>query len=113
LARKILPIHQRRSHKRFARVMTQRNGALSLGQWLRSVQNVAMVFSHPVGFAPGDQFMPKIPPPTSKLRLPICRICWGPVELGTDKTDENGQANHEECNDRQLNAQKRTSSPKT
>jgi hypothetical protein len=34
------------------------------------------------------------------------------VELETGKTDENGQANHEECNDRQLNAQKRTSSPK-
>jgi hypothetical protein len=28
------------------------------------------------------------------------------VELGTGKTDENGQANHEECNDRQLSAQK-------
>jgi hypothetical protein len=35
------------------------------------------------------------------------------VELGTGKTDENGQANHEECNDRQLSAQKGTSSPKT
>jgi hypothetical protein len=35
------------------------------------------------------------------------------VELETGKTDENGQANHEECNDRQLNAQKRTSSPKS
>src|ERR1700674_6139580 len=37
-ARKSLPIHQRRSDKtrpRFARVMTQRNGALPLGQWLR------------------------------------------------------------------------------
>jgi hypothetical protein len=31
-ARKSLPIHQRRSHQRFARVMTQRNGALPLGQ---------------------------------------------------------------------------------
>jgi hypothetical protein len=38
-ARKILPIHQRRGHKtrpRFARVMTQRNGALALGQWCKS-----------------------------------------------------------------------------
>jgi len=36
-ARKSLAIHQRRSHKRFARVMTQRNGALPLGQWGKSV----------------------------------------------------------------------------
>jgi hypothetical protein len=35
-ARKSLPIHQRRSHKRLARVMTQRNGALALGQWGKS-----------------------------------------------------------------------------
>jgi hypothetical protein len=56
--------------------------------------------------------MPIIPV-TSKPRLPICRICWEPVELETGKTDENGQANHEECIDRQLSEQKRTSSPKT
>jgi hypothetical protein len=41
-----------------------------------------------------------------------CRVCWEPV-VETSKTDENGQANHEECNDRQLSAQKGTSSPKT
>jgi hypothetical protein len=35
-ARKSLPLHQRRSQKRFARVMTQRNGALALGQWGKS-----------------------------------------------------------------------------
>jgi hypothetical protein len=35
------------------------------------------------------------------------------VELDTGTTGENGQANHEECIDRQLRAQKRTSSPKT
>jgi hypothetical protein len=35
-ARKSLPIHQRRSHQRFARVMTQRKGALPLGQWGKS-----------------------------------------------------------------------------
>jgi len=60
-----------------------------------------------------DQFMLNIPDTsvTSKPRLPICRICWEPVELETGKTDENGQANHEECNDRQLRAQK-TPSPK-
>jgi len=40
-------------------------------------------------------------------------ICWEPVELETSKTDENGQANHKECFDRQLSAQKSTSSPKT
>jgi hypothetical protein len=59
--------------------------------------------------------MPNIPDTsvTSKPRLPICRICWEPVELETRKTDENGQTNHEECYDRQLSAQKRTSSPKT
>src|ERR1700731_3789295 len=27
------------------------------------------------------------------------RWLFTPVELGTGKTDENGQANHEECND--------------
>ena len=59
--------------------------------------------------------MPNIPDTwvTSKPRLPICRICWEPVEVETGKTDENGQANHHECNDRQLSEQKRTSSPKT
>ena len=59
--------------------------------------------------------MPNIPDTsvTSKSRLPICRICWEPVELETGKTDENAQANHQECNDRQLSEQKRTSSPKT
>jgi hypothetical protein len=62
--------------------------------------------------------MPNIPDTsvtsvTSKPRLPICRICWEPVELDTGTTDENGQANHEEYIDRQLSAQKRTSSPKT
>jgi hypothetical protein len=38
-----------------------------------------------------DQFMPNIPDTsvTSKPRLPICRICWEPVELETGKTDEN------------------------
>jgi hypothetical protein len=41
------------------------------------------------------------------------RWLFTPVELGTGKTDENGQANHEECNDRQLSAQKGTSSLKT
>jgi hypothetical protein len=48
--------------------------------------------------------MPNIPDTsvTSKPRLPICRICWEPVELETSKTDENGQTKHEECNDRQL-----------
>jgi len=46
---------------------------------------------------------------TSKPRLPICRICWEPVELETSKTNENGQAIHEECFDRQ----QRNSSPKT
>jgi hypothetical protein len=35
-ARKSLPIHQRRSHKRLARVMPQRNGALPLDQWGKS-----------------------------------------------------------------------------
>jgi hypothetical protein len=50
---------------------------------------------------------------TSKLRLPMCRICWEPVEHGTIKTDEDGKPNHEECFDRQLSAQKCTSSPKT
>jgi hypothetical protein len=43
--------------------------------------------------------MPNIPD-TSKPRLPICRICWEPVELATGKTDENGQAHHDECFDR-------------
>jgi hypothetical protein len=59
--------------------------------------------------------MPNIPDTsvTSNPRLPICRICWEPVELDTGTTDENGQANHEECIDRQLNAQKPTSAPKT
>ena len=56
--------------------------------------------------------MPNIPD-TSKPRLLICRICWEPVELETGKTDENGRAIHEECNDRQLSAQKRSSPPKT
>jgi hypothetical protein len=60
------------------------------------------------------QFMPNIldTSVTSKPRLPFCRICWEAVELGTGKTDENGQANHEECNDRQLIAQESNSSPK-
>jgi hypothetical protein len=49
---------------------------------------------------------------TSKPRPQICRICWEPLELETSKTDENGRAIHEECNDRQLSAQKRSSSPK-
>ena len=58
--------------------------------------------------------MPNIPDTSvTKPRLPICRICWEPVELETSKTDENGQTNHEECNDRQLSARKSTSSPKT
>ena len=36
--------------------------------------------------------MPNIPDTsvTSKPQLPICRICWEPVELETGKTDENG-----------------------
>jgi hypothetical protein len=54
--------------------------------------------------------MPNVPD-TSKPRLLICRICWEPVELETSKNDENGRAIHEECNDRQLSAQKRSSSP--
>jgi hypothetical protein len=47
--------------------------------------------------------MPNIPDisATSKPQLQFCRICWEAAELGTGKTDENGQANHEECNDRQ------------
>ena len=61
---------------------------------------------------PGDQFLSNIPD-TSKPGLQFCRICWEPLELETGKTDENGQANHEECIERQLNAQKHTSSPKT
>ena len=58
--------------------------------------------------------MPNIPDTsvTSKPRLPICRICWEAVELATGKTDENGQAIHEECHNRQLSAQKSTASPK-
>jgi hypothetical protein len=57
--------------------------------------------------------MSNIPPsPTSKPQVPICRICWEPVELETGKTDENGNAVHEECYARQLSAQKSTSSPK-
>ena len=40
-----------------------------------------------------------------KPRLPICRICWEPVEPDTSKTDEHGRAIHEECYDRQLSAQ--------
>jgi len=56
--------------------------------------------------------MPNIPV-TSKRRVSICRICWEPVELETIKTDENGQANHQECFDRQLSAQKDSSAPKT
>jgi len=45
--------------------------------------------------------MPNIPDTsvTSKPRLPICRICWEPVELATGTTDENGKANHDECFD--------------
>ena len=60
---------------------------------------------------PGDQFLPNIPD-TSKPQLQFCRICWEPVSFETSKTDENGQEVHEECNDRQLRAQK-TTSPKT
>jgi len=32
-----------------------------------------------------------------KLRLPKCSICNGPVEPRTSKTDENGNAVHEDC----------------
>jgi hypothetical protein len=31
------------------------------------------------------------------LRLPKCSICNGPVEPRTSKTDENGNAVHEDC----------------
>jgi hypothetical protein len=50
---------------------------------------------------------------TSKPRLQFCRICWEPLQLETGKSDEKGQAIHEECYDRQLSAQKRNSSTKT
>jgi hypothetical protein len=30
-------------------------------------------------------------------RFPICSLCNGPIELETGKTDENGDAVHEEC----------------
>jgi hypothetical protein len=32
-----------------------------------------------------------------KLRLPKCSICNEPVEIETAKTDENGEAVHEDC----------------
>ena len=59
--------------------------------------------------------MPNIPDTsvTSKPQLPFCPICWEPVEVETGKTDENGQAIHQECNDRRPSSEKRTSSPKT
>jgi hypothetical protein len=46
---------------------------------------------------------------TYKPRLPICRVCWEAVELETGRSDESGQAVHEEGFDRQ----QRNSSPKT
>ena len=45
---------------------------------------------------------------TSRPRLQFCRICWEAVELEAIKTDENGQANHAECFDRQLSARARS-----
>ena len=32
-----------------------------------------------------------------RLRLPICSFCNEPVEIETGKTDDNGNAIHEEC----------------
>jgi hypothetical protein len=31
------------------------------------------------------------------VRLPICSLCDEPVEIETAKTDENGDAVHEDC----------------
>ena len=41
--------------------------------------------------------MPKTPQFAAKTRLPLCSLCNEPVELETSKTDENGNAIHEEC----------------
>jgi hypothetical protein len=46
------------------------------------------------------------------LRLPNCGICNEPVELETAKTDEDGNAVHEDCYVRMMRLKEITPPPK-
>ena len=49
---------------------------------------------------------------TNPILSPLCSICGKPVDLETSKTDDDGQAVHEECYAASL-AQPRSPSPQS